>query len=29
MLGYKYNAFDANPWMYFDIDLERRKAPAK
>ena len=29
LLGYKYNAFDSNPWMYFDIDLERRKALGK
>ena len=29
VLGYKYNAFDAHPWMYFDIDLDRRKAPGK
>jgi oligopeptide transport system substrate-binding protein len=29
VLGYKYNAFDSNPWMYFDIDLERRKASGK
>jgi ABC-type transport system substrate-binding protein len=29
ILGYKYNAFDSNPWMYFDIDLERRKSPGK
>jgi len=29
VLGYKYNTFDSHPWMYFDIDLERRKAPGK
>ena len=29
LLGYKYNAFDSNPWMYFDIDLERRKVSGK
>ena len=27
--GYKYNTFDPHPWMYYDIDLERRKAAAK
>ena len=26
VLGYKYNTFDSHPWMYFDIDLERRKS---
>jgi oligopeptide transport system substrate-binding protein len=29
VMGYKYNTFDSHPWMYFDIDLERRKAAAK
>ncbi len=29
VLGYKYNTFDPHPWMYYDIDLERRKAAAK
>jgi hypothetical protein len=29
VLGYKYNTFESHPWMYFDIDLERRKAAGK
>ena len=29
VLGYKYNAFYAHPWKYYDIDLERRKASVK
>ena len=29
VMGYKYNTFDSHPWMYFDIDLERRKAAGK
>ncbi len=27
--GYKYNTFDPHPWMYYDIDLERRRAAGK
>ena len=26
VLGYKYNTFDQQPWMYYDLDLEKRKA---
>jgi ABC-type transport system substrate-binding protein len=26
VLGYKYNTFDQQPWMYYDVDLEKRKA---
>lgn len=29
LLGYKYNTFDPHPWMYYDLDLERRKAASK
>ena len=29
VLGYKYNTFDPHAWMYYDIDLERRKGAAK
>jgi ABC-type transport system substrate-binding protein len=25
VVGYKYNAFTAHPWMYYDIDVERRR----
>ncbi|TMG85562.1 MAG: hypothetical protein E6H78_06735 [Betaproteobacteria bacterium] len=24
--GYKYNTFDPHAWMYYDVDLQRRKA---
>ena len=24
--GYKYNTFDPHAWMYYDVDVERRKA---
>jgi ABC-type transport system substrate-binding protein len=27
--GYKYNTFDPHPWMYYDLDVERRKAAAR
>jgi ABC-type transport system substrate-binding protein len=27
VVGYKYNAFVAHPWMYYDIDAERRRGP--
>jgi ABC-type transport system substrate-binding protein len=26
VLGYKYNSFDQHPWMYYDLDLEKRRA---
>ncbi len=29
VLGYKYNTFDTHAWMYYDIDVERRKAAAR
>ena len=29
VLGYKYNTFDQHPWMYYDLDLERRKSGSK
>jgi ABC-type transport system substrate-binding protein len=29
VLGYKYNTFDTHSWMYYDIDVERRKAAVK
>ena len=29
VLGYKYNTFDTHPWMYYDIDVERRRAAGK
>jgi len=29
VLGYKYNTFDQHPWMYYDLDVEKRKALAK
>ncbi len=27
--GYKYNAFDRQPWAYYDVDLARRKAAGR
>jgi ABC-type transport system substrate-binding protein len=27
VVGYKYNEFSAHPWMYYDVDLERRRGP--
>ncbi len=27
--GYKYNTFDTHAWMYYDIDVERRKAATR
>jgi oligopeptide transport system substrate-binding protein len=29
VLGYKYNSFNPHPWMYFDLDVERRNAMTK
>src|SRR5438552_16246104 len=29
LLGYKYNTFDQHPWMYYDLDLQRRKSAGK
>jgi ABC-type transport system substrate-binding protein len=29
VLGYKYNTFDQQPWMYYDVDVEKRKASAR
>jgi ABC-type transport system substrate-binding protein len=29
VVGYKYNAFDQQPWMYYDIDVEQRKAATR
>lgn len=29
VLGYKYNTFDPNAWMYYDIDVERRRAATR
>ena len=29
VLGYKYNSFDQQPWMYYDLDLEKRRAAGK
>jgi ABC-type transport system substrate-binding protein len=29
VLGYKYNTFDPHAWMYYDIDVEQRKAAVK
>ncbi|HYK64506.1 MAG TPA: ABC transporter substrate-binding protein [Patescibacteria group bacterium] len=29
VLGYKYNTFDQHPWMYYDVDVEKRKASAR
>jgi ABC-type transport system substrate-binding protein len=29
VLGYKYNTFDPHAWMYYDLDVERRKAALK
>jgi ABC-type transport system substrate-binding protein len=26
VLGYKYNSFDQHPWMYYDLDLDKRRA---
>jgi ABC-type transport system substrate-binding protein len=27
--GYKYNTFDPHAWMYYDVDVDRRKAAVK
>ena len=29
VLGYKYHTFDPHPWMYFDLDVEKRRAAAR
>jgi ABC-type transport system substrate-binding protein len=29
VLGYKYNTFDPHAWMYYDIDLDKRRAAVK
>jgi ABC-type transport system substrate-binding protein len=29
LLGYKYNTFEPHPWMYFDVDVEKRKAATR
>jgi hypothetical protein len=29
VFGYKYNTFDQHPWMYYDVDVEKRKASAR
>ena len=29
LLGYKYNTFEPHPWMYYDIDVEKRKAATR
>jgi len=29
LLGYKYNTFEPHPWMYYDVDVEKRKAATK
>ena len=29
VLGYKYHTFDPHPWMYFDLDVEKRKAATR
>ena len=29
VLGYKYDTFDAHPWMYLDLDLAQRRGAAK
>jgi len=29
VLGYKHNVFDQHPWMYLDVDVERRRASGK
>jgi len=29
LLGYKYNTFEPHPWMYYDLDVEKRKAATR
>ena len=29
VLGYKYHTFDPHPWMYLDLDVEKRRAAAR
>jgi oligopeptide transport system substrate-binding protein len=29
VIGYKYNAFSAHPWMYYDIDLKMPRKPVQ
>jgi ABC-type transport system substrate-binding protein len=29
VLGYKYHTFDPHPWMYFDLDVEKRRAATR
>jgi len=29
LLGYKHNPFNANPWLYWDIDLAKQKAASQ
>jgi ABC-type transport system substrate-binding protein len=29
ILDYKYNSFDPHPWMYYDLDVERRRAATR
>ena len=29
VIGYKYNSFDQQPWMYYDLDLEKRRAATR
>jgi len=29
VLGYKYDTFDAHPWMYLDVDLAQRRGGAR
>jgi len=29
VIGYKYNAFSAHPWMYYDIDLKMPRRPVQ
>jgi ABC-type transport system substrate-binding protein len=27
--GYKYNTFDPHAWMYYDVDVEKRRAATR
>ncbi|HVP88628.1 MAG TPA: ABC transporter substrate-binding protein [Casimicrobiaceae bacterium] len=29
VIGYKYNTFDQHPWMYYDLDLEKRRTATR
>jgi ABC-type transport system substrate-binding protein len=29
VVGYKYHTFDPHPWMYLDLDVEKRKAATR